>query len=388
MAHANGRIFIDTTSTPHVGISMSDMNAVLGTSGYGDIGAFIQYAAANDLIRVWAKYKPERNSLLHISEADRQDNYFGLSIPIMSSAAAVASFVDDFSNGWLYLAPRGKGAASGQDEWYRYLDFNGYNHYANCFVNSADKTLPSSYTVGIGGTGVTFHLGINAGANLAQDAIGITDLKLGGSEGTAFSGLYFGLLFKDGSTYKLVTSANTLGTDVSTYGGGEVFIGESGGSLSGITTGTQYMVYPVLSLISHATLSSLTQQDRLVGLPTSAFSFKAQSAAATQNIGINNPTANVGIRGRLDVSFELAMAGTPTSMTANYVIYSATGVDDTTGTQLATGSASISTSSPEAVSRSLNVTIPTWVRIYAYNANNNAVNATAYVEVSQVPTPD
>lgn len=394
MAHNNGRIFIDTSTTPHKGVEIADLQQVLGI-GSGDLGYIISRGGATEKINKWAVNKPERSAKLGIlTLADRQDGYFGLDIPKCTSATGIAAFLNGYASGYNYLVPSGKKSIPSQCEWFRLRDFDGYNHNANCFVNTNDLTLPTSYIVGAGSSGIYFRVGINNGNNLQADSISISDLKLGGSEGTAFGSLYFGILFTDGSSYKLITSSNTLATDVNTYGGGEVSLAESGGALSGLTTGVSYTYYPVLSMLSHPSMSSITQQDTIVALPNlSPRSFKASEMTTQQVVAILDCDATLtAAKARLFIDFVVGMSATgsaPTSMTANYVVYAASESGDETGEQIASGTITgLTTAQNQEVQRTLNVTIPQWIRVYVYNANNSAVNTQAWAQVANAPLPD
>ena len=388
----NGRIFIDTSTTPHKGVEIADLQQVLGI-GSGYLGYIISRGGAMETINKWSIHKPERNAKLGIlTLAERQDGNFGLDIPKCTSTTGIAAFLNGYASGYSYLPPSGKKSIPSQSEWFRIRDFDGYNHNANCFVNTNDLTLPTSYVVGAGSVGIYFHVGINNGSNLQADSISISDLKLGGSEGTAFGSLYFGILFTDGSAYKLITSSNTLATDVNTYGGGEVPLAESGGSLSGLTTGVSYTYYPVLSLLSHPSMSSITQQDTIVALPKlSPRSFKASEVTTQQVVAIIDCNASLDFRARLYVDFIVGMSatgGAPTSMTANYVIYGASGSGDETGEQIASGTITgLTTTQNQEVQRTLITTNPQWIRVYVYNANNSAVNTQAWAQVASEPQP-
>ena len=122
-------------------VSIADLRTLLG-AGSGDLG----YNVRNGNIRTWAKYKPFRSTSLTVlpdTQRGGSPYYFGLSFPQFNSpTAANASglklytpYDNDSSiaryalNGWEYLRPRGRGSAGG-DEWYRLLDFAGYDHGA------------------------------------------------------------------------------------------------------------------------------------------------------------------------------------------------------------------------------------------------------------------
>ena len=394
MIDSNGIIRIATVGGVTYGVTIKDLQDTFGTNK-NNVGAIIGYAVSRDLVNVWAKYKAERRAVPNIlSLAERQDHYFGLDIPICRSTTGIASFMSSYASGYSYLPPNGKASIPANSEWYMQRDFDGYNPNANCFVNTNDLTLPTSYIVGSGSSGIYFHVGINNGNNLQAGSISISDLKLGGSEGTAFGSLYFGILFTDGSSYKLITSSSTLATDVNTYGGGEVSLAESGGALSGLTTGVTYSYYPILSLLSHPSMSNITQQDTIVALPNlSPRSFKASQATAQQAVAILECDATLtAAQARLFIDFVVGMSAigsAPTSMTANYVVYAASESGDETGEQIASGTITgLTTTQNQEVQRTLNVTIPQWVRVYVYNANNSAVNTQAWAQVVNAPLPD
>lgn len=399
MAYANGIISIDTSVTPHVGVSIGDVRQALEVDG-GDLGGLIRDAFARDMINEWAVGKPERSDKLGLlTFAERQENYFGFDIAIYKHSDSLADFVGSYAAGWTYLPPRGK-AESGlhvQDEWYRLRDFEGYNTNANCFLNMNDMTMPTSYVVGQGNTGVRFRLGINTGANLHQGSIGVGTaanpdglmlIDEGGD--VAFGALYFGLIFKTGSTYRLVTSQTVLNNDG--YGS-ELTISEVNGDLQGITRNTNYTVYPCLSKLVHATLTAIGSgdyaNDVVVSLPMSPFSFVSKSVTTLQNMAIHDAVATI-YRGRgVTVNFVLSMSaqgGAATNMYAAYRIFAASDSGDTTGEEITSGSGVYLTTTQNAnVHRDVITAIPTWVRIYAYNSNAQEVYTETWAMVSAVP---
>ena len=378
-----GIISVETNS----GISIYDIQRGLGVSSYNDIGGIIMYATAHDMVNVWAKYKPIRSNKLGVlTEAERQEELHGLDIPVCTHTSTLADFLDDYPNGYSYLWPRGIRNTSinptAINEWFRFLDFDGYNSNANCFVNSNDILFPSSYIVGAGGVGVYFQLGINRGTSLRSGSIGITDLKYGTG---SFGDLYFGLIFVTGSTYKIITSGQSLSDDVDDYGHGEVFIEESNNVLDGLTTNTEYDVYPVLSLMSHTSMSSYAQTDEVLALPISPFTFQAAPLVTQQNVSILSCGASTNA-GVLLVDFVISMSaqgGAPTSMTAAYEIYEASSSGDMTGSQISgmSGTVQLSTSQNQNIQKSRRMTSPLWVRVYVYNQNNSSVYTNRWAQV-------
>lgn len=386
MAYDNGIISVKTVGGVTYGVSIADMQDAIGVSGYGDMGGIVLYATARDMVNVWAKYKPVRSNKLGVlTEAERKDVLYGLYIPVCANNGVLDDFLAAYPQGYSYLWPRGiKNTTynpTAVNEWFRFLDFNGYNRNANCFVNSNDLLLPSSYIVGAGGVGLHFQLGINRGASLNTGAIDIDDLEYG--TGT-FGDLYFGLLFISGNTRKIITSGNNLRTDVSTYGHGDAFLAESNGSLDGIVTNTEYDVYPVLSRTAHTSTASWSNNDEVVALPISPFTFEAEPLQTAQNVAILSAGASMN-NGVILVSFVIGMSatgGAPTSMTASCQVFTASSSDDTTGTQIGqTQNVQLTTSQNQNVQVTRRMTKPEWVRIYVYNQNNQSVYAQRWARV-------
>lgn len=99
----------------------------------GDIIAF-------EDINKWAKYKPQRESLLGSIDAYRKRDYYGLDVPWISNngdVTVIAKKVMYNENpqsitfgDWGYLRPRGQADQGHGNEHYRFSDFSGYNHKA------------------------------------------------------------------------------------------------------------------------------------------------------------------------------------------------------------------------------------------------------------------
>lgn len=146
MAHdSDGRIYVDPNNT---GVSIADLQSVLGR-GTGDLGLLCSdkewNAAGTALVSVnktnkFSKFKPFRNSAIGFA-FDRTKatpelrsperlaqallaNY-GLTIPKFNAS----NFKTHYSDPWVYDPPRGRnGGGSGVHEWFRLLDFDGYQH--------------------------------------------------------------------------------------------------------------------------------------------------------------------------------------------------------------------------------------------------------------------
>ena len=115
MAHDNnGRIYIDTSVTPNVGVSIADIQAVLGLSR-NDIGGLITEGNIN----MWSAVKPvEHNLPGYTTAAKFAELNYGLNANV-KSVGQIATGHDGFY--WEYTKPT---------TWFRFLDFDGYNHNA------------------------------------------------------------------------------------------------------------------------------------------------------------------------------------------------------------------------------------------------------------------
>ena len=128
MSNSDGRIYLETVGGVKKGISINDLQTVLG-SGYSDIGGII----VNGNINKWAKNKPFRNSAVgfavdvtkstpELRSPDRLAQAlianYGLVLPRYNAS----DFKTHYSDEWTYQKPRGKA----NNEWFRMLDFDGY----------------------------------------------------------------------------------------------------------------------------------------------------------------------------------------------------------------------------------------------------------------------
>lgn len=359
----------------------------------GDLGECVSKGTINK----WAKWKPERSPKVGtLTLDDRRDNSFGLAITPCGPHGDISSFVSGFASQWAYLRPRGVDGA--RDERYRMTDFinpsspsgAGYNSRAASFLNVNDRLLPSSYIVGNGGAGCRFRMGWTPAAQLPAGSLLPGDLVLGGSLGdTAFSDMYFCLLFTDGDSHRIVTSGAPVSSDA--YGS-ELVIGEADGSLAGLTTGVTYTVYPCLSLAQHASLTAFGNQDALVALPVSPFTFRAARMSSVQNLAISGARAVHGLRATLDVSFTVSMAATGGAATSIHdAVYriSAASMNDlgelTAGDLIGSGQVgSLDSVTPtrRTVSASYRTSIPEWVHIRVSRSGADDVEAETYVAVT------
>ena len=121
MANSNGKIYVNTNTTPHVGISIADIQTVFGTSLYNDIGGLITHININK----WAKYKPvEHNSPAITTDANRKAALHGMpNIPVYTSAVDLTSALRSG------ITPGSHWPRTNPSTWYRLLDFDGYLHH-------------------------------------------------------------------------------------------------------------------------------------------------------------------------------------------------------------------------------------------------------------------
>ena len=178
MAHQNGRIFIDTTTTPHKGVEIADLQQVLGR-GTGDLGLLcsdqewyldhidpvtlepVYLTRPVNRINKWAWHKPIRQSsfALDLRNVTPPDDRFNgdqpvgefcigsLEIPYSQTLGSItpsshtesgvtvtkwlanSGFFHDMMRGlynWNYRKPRGVNGT--YTEPFRIFDFVGYNH--------------------------------------------------------------------------------------------------------------------------------------------------------------------------------------------------------------------------------------------------------------------
>lgn len=129
MSNSGGKI------TAPVSIN-GDISTVLGVANY-DLGTLCKSAKIN----MWAKYKPYKSSSWTTSDADRKNDYFGLTIS---------------ESGYSYTPPQG-----GDSQKFRTLDFENYDHTSARGVTftplTASKNIFSDKT--------SFVLTLNKNAN-------------------------------------------------------------------------------------------------------------------------------------------------------------------------------------------------------------------------------
>lgn len=220
MAHDNnGRIYIDTSVTPNVGISIRDIQTVLGSSK-DKIGALITEVDENgkSLVNMWSRKKPvpwSRNNTPAWNPQGTQsqwwkgiNNDFGI-VSKSTDVTNLLSFIDGNMNGWAY----NKDTLA-----YRFMDFDGYYHAApnpfdSLFIQADRDAVAPSGTL-------TFQYSLRAtGGEATTDSLGIIELYVptpSAGGGSIVSNLYMGIVIykkaSDGtySYYDWCSASETL----------------------------------------------------------------------------------------------------------------------------------------------------------------------------------
>ncbi len=153
----DGRIYIDTNSTPHKGVSIADIQTALGTGAYSDIGGLI----TNGNVNKWAKYKPFRDNAFSPTDLTRKTKNYGLYIPYYDNIGDMVS--DMYNEVWTHAEnydanrtpwglERPRGFAVTPHEPFRFLDFDRYFANAQVFVGP----VPSPVEVPVGDVTASF----------------------------------------------------------------------------------------------------------------------------------------------------------------------------------------------------------------------------------------
>lgn len=154
MPTSNGRIYIDTTAEPDLGVSIDDVGSCLGR-GSRDLGTLI----TSDAINMWAKYKPFRHSLGMSTDAQSFETLrasagvrYGIATPTPCAPSAIISsstwkslytdsshvFAGVRTNGWDYNGITSSNIGTGVTKYAAHISdfvnqestFVGYYHRA------------------------------------------------------------------------------------------------------------------------------------------------------------------------------------------------------------------------------------------------------------------
>lgn len=273
----NGRIFIDTSTTPNKGVEIADMQSVFGISA-NDIGQIIDTADINK----WAKYKPVRSGKLGIlTDAERAELNHGI---VLTKYTSPAALVSGYAGDYAYLKPRGMATYG---EPYRVLDFNEYNNNAESPVSSF-QGISGDVTEG---TDLIVRLYLNPSNQVPTGSILWTDLNPGERP---LSQYYFGVIIRTGtsSTYRVITMGTAIGTGYP--------IQELALTLpaSLFAVGNSYTLYPILSYTAYTTATSQSSYTTglfsVPGATPTTFSVRTIAVVVSYGIPEGGFTATMG----------------------------------------------------------------------------------------------
>ena len=232
MPNSGGRIYVDRTVTPHVGISIwGDVAYVLGEySGDHDVLCRSQF------INKWSKTKPFRSALHEPDNSARIAAHYGLSVPEnytdLGSPTTAGQFLYELVHGnldWEYLRPRGDLVTPA--ERFRIEDFDGYYHHCECPIGDVVRSVMIDM---YGNASINWEV-IDS---LDQANITLADIKINGTP--ILGNYYFGvLLYWPDGTWDVLTSDTKINAQTS-----NVVINLSGVSSFG---GKTCMAYPLFS---------------------------------------------------------------------------------------------------------------------------------------------
>jgi len=227
MGYSNGKI-----TAP---VSFTDVQNCLGVSNT-DLDKLCKATTIN----MWAKYKPVAKNLIDTvtGQWDATNNKWlssatwwkgngntdigGITPLQFNTFSQLLSFYDGNLNGWTYTRPAG-----GANTPYRLQDFAGYNH-------NAPKPIENFYIA----AEIRQHGQFTASAMMSMPDANADYISLADFTSAAFSGLYWGIAFYSGTTFKCKLTASDPGVAQidSTFSGAAVTL----------PIGT-YKVYPFFS---------------------------------------------------------------------------------------------------------------------------------------------
>lgn len=150
MPYRNGRVFADTSTTPHQGVSVSDVQSALELTT-GDVGTLCGSASINK----WSKKKPVRVAgvISPITDEQIKEAKYGFNIDAayIKGDPNTIALRPSGSSTWAYMRP-----INGFP--YRLSDFNGYYKYASCpiqvsqsFTKVTQDGTPEAASIAIDG---------------------------------------------------------------------------------------------------------------------------------------------------------------------------------------------------------------------------------------------
>ena len=214
MSYANGRVYVDTSVTPNVGVSIYDVQRALGTTKNDD-GELCTHTNINK----WAKYKPLKYSKIYeLNSTDMLSVNYGIKdIPTWTRLDYMSTFLFSTSRAslsqtywpecdrdrtpsaslaseyWAYERPTGGSASP-----YRLTDFNNYYHFAVAPVENMESPFINISPEGL------LQISFPKGPVDNPYTLLLEDLTYPGTMNQSISNMYFGVLMKKtsgGATY-------------------------------------------------------------------------------------------------------------------------------------------------------------------------------------------
>ena len=200
MGYSNGKI-----TAP---VSFTDVQNCLGVSNT-DLDKLCKATTIN----MWAKYKPVAKNLIDTvtGQWDATNNKWlssatwwkgngntdigGITPKQFTTFSQLLSFYDGGMNGWTYTRPAG-----GASTPYRLQDFAGYNH-------NAPKAIENFFIA----AEIRQHGQFTASAMMSMPDANADYISLADFTSAAFSGLYWGVAFYSGTTFKCKLTASSAG---------------------------------------------------------------------------------------------------------------------------------------------------------------------------------
>ena len=200
MANNNGKIYVDTTQTPNVGVSIEDVRTVLNYNS-NDLGTLC--GNSNNNVNKWAKHKPivYPNVLAALTDAQFKEKNYGLTIPnpLTGSYTKIDDVILNAETAYAYTKPSGLMASP-----FRLTDFNNYDHTVLAPINGFPATIyiPSTVTTRI------LNFTINQSTPYA---IGLADLP------SDFSSWYLAFAVKKNNVWNVKTSRYAINSGNGDY---------------------------------------------------------------------------------------------------------------------------------------------------------------------------